>query len=59
MILDSLLARQRTKTGDMALFQAEELRQQLRDADNRLERLFDAVAEGIVDDTHGFRANLS
>ena len=57
-LLETLLARQDSKSGDMAL-QAKELRQQLRESENRIDRLLDALADGTVDDTQGFRANLS
>jgi site-specific DNA recombinase len=57
-LLETLLDRQSTKAGDMAV-QAKELRRQLRESENRIERLFDALADGTVDDTQGFRANLS
>ena len=57
-LLEALLARQHTKAGDMAQ-EAKNLRRQLRESENRIERLFDALADGVVNDTHGFRANLS
>lgn len=57
-LLEALLARQKTKSTDMAL-QAKDLRRQLRESENKIERLFDALADGVVNDTQGFRTNLS
>ena len=57
-ILNELIQRT-TKKIDGQHLEEKKLRQELRKTEERIERLFDALSEGLVEDKDGFRRSLS